>query len=222
MGYASDAFARVISRPLLLAGASVLLASALALLGAAPGGSDAALYPGIVLAGAAYGSCFALGPALVADRFGSRAFAATSALSTAATAIGSYMLGVLVVGMLVSNPATVGPADVSRGVDGNEGCLGARCFGSSLYVLAGVALVGASAAAVLHARVRLRLYDSVTGFAINYALFLSSTGGIGPAARLARRNARHCCCSCGKALVGEDGDELGGGDGGGGGSLGYH
>lgn len=88
-------------------------------------------------------------PPLVAERFGSRSFAALNALCNLATALGSFALNAQLA-------ARVYQAHIPAG--GGTTCLGAQCFQTTFGVLAALCVLGGCSTLFLAYRLR-GLYD---------------------------------------------------------------
>lgn len=198
MGTLSDVFASRLIRPGFLTIAVLSMAGATALLSAS---NLTSLYAGSIWVGASYGAFWSVGPPLVADRFGARAFAAIYSLSSISTAIASYALS-------AGLAASVFDA---HSHDGGATCLGIACYQTTFIVLSALCGVGTLAGLMLTRRLR-PLYND-KGQARRYVevaeLFAPSA-----LARLAQRTLLPlCCCRCGRGfLVVEEGEEEGDGD----------
>jgi hypothetical protein len=193
-GAASEATAHRLSRAAWLVAACASMVGAMALAAAA---TTATLPLATAWAGFSYGGFWSLGPALLADRFGSAQFGAIYAVSSLATAAGSFSLNVgLATAVYRANIADGGGAD----------CFGAACFRLTFLVLAALTATAAAAAAVLAVRLR-SLYVGVRGAAVAYDAYAAARGGNGPCVAAAQRAllARGACgaCACGRRLVGE-------------------
>ena len=89
-------------------------------------------------------------PPLVAERFGSRSFAALNALCNLATALGSFVLNAQLSARLYQSHIPEG---------GGTTCLGKDCFQTTFLILAALCVVGGFSTLFLSHRLR-GLYDA--------------------------------------------------------------
>jgi len=122
-GTASDVYRATLSRPifLVLSAATMALGCTIVAIAPLPG-----LYPGVALAGIAYGGIWGTFPSLLADRFSTLAIGAISGFSTLAVALGSYVFSAALASGLYQARASS---------DGK--CVGQTCFSTTFAVLAG-------------------------------------------------------------------------------------
>jgi len=85
--------------------------------------------------GMAYGSHWSIQPPILAEVFGLHHFATLYKINSCSSPIGAYLLSAKVVGVLYDREAAVYRSQSQLHVAENT-CLGSRCFGSSLLVLA--------------------------------------------------------------------------------------
>ncbi|KAG0626879.1 hypothetical protein M758_2G158200 [Ceratodon purpureus] len=93
------------------------------------------LYVGSCIVGMAYGSHWSIQPPILAEVFGLEHFATLYKINSAAAPIGAYLLSAKVVGVLYDKQAAIYRSQALTHVAQNV-CMGTRCFGSSLLVLA--------------------------------------------------------------------------------------
>lgn len=161
------------------------------------------LYLGTMMTGFAYGGFWSLGPPLIADRFGMKAFAATYSLTSLWTAGASYLLSATMASMIYQSHI---PSSAPDQVD----CLaGAACYRDTFVILA--CLCGACGLMGIWLTRRMRpVYDD-TGKAIPYTEFSKTAAGKRSVlARAAQRGCLPlCCCAYGRSLlVDEDDDDV--------------
>jgi MFS family permease len=140
------------------------------------------LYVGAMWVGFSYGGWWSVGPAVIAERYGGRAFASLVSLVNISTAVASYALNS---GLAAGVYAAHTPA-------GSNTCLGLACFQATFITLAALNVASAGLAVWLSVRLR-PLYDS-QGKPAPYALFRpdGETGAVGNAVDAAL--ARVACC----------------------------
>jgi hypothetical protein len=196
-GFLSDALAHRLSRPGWFTVIVVLMGIAQTVLVFA---DLSVLYAGVALAGFAYGGFWSVCPALVADRFGTKAFAATYSLSSFWTAIASYTMSATMASEIYQSHVPAGQTDCDAGQ---------ACFREAFLVLAGMCAFATLVGLLLTRRLR-GLYDS-KGRALPYNQWRRMSGGrISPAARSAKRFlAPLCCCAYGRSLVVDEGEDDG-------------
>ncbi|KAA0150031.1 hypothetical protein FNF29_00481 [Cafeteria roenbergensis] len=129
-GAASDAFRARLTRPgWLTISVSMMAVGMLITAFADPG----ALYFSVILCGFAYGGFWSLLPAILADRFGTRAFATLYAFVMLAPAVGSVVLGEVMASAFYDAHVTAGSND----------CIGQECFQATFLILCGICVVAA-------------------------------------------------------------------------------
>jgi len=197
-GALSDAYAARVSRPVWLVVGASSMAGAMALAAFAPLG---ALPFAAAWAGFSFGAFWAVGPPLVADRFGNRAFGGIYSVSMLAPAVGSYSLS-------LGLAAAVYEANIGPG--GGTVCLGAACYRATFLVLSALCVAGAGAALWLTVRLA-GLYRGHGGRAVPYDAYPPAHAHGCFVRALQRVLGRVCCCSAGRALLSSgDGDALAG------------
>lgn len=159
-----------------------------------------ALYAAVAWSGLSFGAWWSLGPALVADRFGERAFASIYGLSSIASGFASFLLSTLLAGRLYEARADV-PAPGPPGEPAM--CIGHSCFRDTFLALGGLALLAACLSVWLAVKMR-PLYRGPRGKALRYDAFVAAHGSsaVGMAvqaaldAALGRLQALLCSCCC--------------------------
>lgn len=131
-----------------------------------------ALYAAVAWSGLSFGAWWSLGPALVADRFGERAFASIYGLSSIASGFASFLLSTLLAGRLYEARADV-PAPGPPGEPAM--CIGHSCFRDAFLALGGLALLAACLSVWLATKMR-PLYRGPRGKALRYDAFVSAHG----------------------------------------------
>jgi MFS family permease len=124
------------------------------------------LLVGAAWAGLSFGAFWSLGPALVADRFGERAFAPVYALSSIATGLASYLLSTLLTAGLYQRHLDAAAAEGTV-------CLGQACFRDAFLTIAGIAVLAALLASFFSRKLQ-SLYRGPQGRALRYDAFVSS------------------------------------------------
>lgn len=186
-GLASDYGAKRMSRPLWVTACVGLMCLTMVLFAFS---NLSLLYLGAMLSGFSYGGFWSLGPTLIGERFGARAFASINAVSTAGVALGSFSLS-----------ATMAARNYQAHItNGGSVCLGVDCWRSTFIALAAVCAVGTAAGLWLTFRLR-PLYVGPDGKAIQYAAFIRAYGHAGCTAAVQRALLRLCCCRAGRSLV---------------------
>ncbi|CAM6110153.1 unnamed protein product [Calypogeia fissa] len=149
-GYGSDVLLRntTYPRPLCLSIAHLIMTFGCLSLAV---GYVPLLYVGSVLVGGSYGSFWALTPAILPEVFGIQNFPALYKFIGAFGPVGAFFLSAKVVGQFYDEEAELYHA--ARDVDAHT-CIGRKCFGYSMLVLAIVCMLGASLGAILSIRTR--------------------------------------------------------------------
>jgi len=162
-GWASDQSAARLTRPEWLVAALCSSVGAMVLVAFA---DLTWLLVGAAWAGLSFGAFWSLGPALVADRFGERAFAPVYALSSIATGLASYLLSTLLAAGLYQRQLDAAAAEGTV-------CLGQACFRDAFLTIAGIAVLAALLASFFSRKLR-SLYRGPQGRALRYDAFVSS------------------------------------------------
>ena len=108
------------------------------------------MYPASILAGFFFGGFQSLAPPLIAERFGSRSYAALNAASQMATAIGGFLLNAELAASVYNSH--VQPKNGST-------CIGPECFRLTFWLLTALCMLGAVSTVALWYRLR-PLYDN--------------------------------------------------------------
>ncbi|KAL2644918.1 hypothetical protein R1flu_012505 [Riccia fluitans] len=164
-GYGSDVMMRKTGypRPLCLSMAHLIMTVGCLTLAV---GNIPLLYVGSFLVGGSYGAFWSLTPAIISEVFGLHNFAALYKLIGACSPVGAYILSAKVVGFMYDEEAEEyarnhpdqQPTVRKEDDDGDENmCMGRRCFGTSMIVLACVCVVGSCIGVLLAKRTR-KLY----------------------------------------------------------------
>jgi MFS family permease len=169
-GWVSDSLAHRLTRPWWLALLVAQMAASQALLAFSSLGGGA-LYLGVMATGFTYGGFWSLGPSLVAERYGPRAFASIYSVTSLTTAVASYALNAGLAAGVYQAHTPPGATTCTVGI---------ACFQTTFLTLAGLNVAGAAVAAWLAVRMR-RFYDPATGRALPYhviaADLAASSGG---------------------------------------------
>lgn len=132
-GYGSDLLLeRGYPRPVCLLMAQFLMSTCCLLLST---GRVSFLYVGSCMVGMAYGSHWSIQPPILAEVFGLQHFATLYKINSLGAPLGAYFLSAKIVGVLYDKEAAVYRSHSPIPVAENT-CMGTRCFGSSLLVLA--------------------------------------------------------------------------------------
>jgi MFS family permease len=148
------------------------------------------LYVAALWTGFSYGSFWALGPSIFADRFGGRAFASIYAVSNLSSAAGSFILYAQLATSIYNSHIAPG---------GGTKCYGPDCYRLTFIILALMCALATLAAAWLSWRLR-PLFVGENGRAIDYSAYEAATGH-GCLVRLAQRVCLPLCrCRVGRAM----------------------
>jgi hypothetical protein len=193
-GFVSDAFARYLTRPAWVSVAVLLMGIAHVILTFA---DLNVLYVGVALTGFAYGGFWSLGPALVADRFGMKAFAATYSLTSLFTALSSYVMSAVVASAIYQSHIVGGGTDCTAG---------RACFQDTFIILA--CMCGAATLVGMLLTYRLRsLYDE-KGKPKPWQEWADEHNKQTAFVRGGQRLCLlACCCAWGRSLVVDEEDE---------------
>lgn len=189
-GYLSDKYAHKITRP----GWCTIIVGGMGIAQIIMAFSDLnLLYAGVILTGFFYGGFWSVGPALLGDRYGMKAFAAVYGLSALWTALASYVLSATMASVIYTAHITE--------PNSTDCTAGKACYQTTFIILAILCGIGTLLGLYLVRRLKLLYNDN--GTTIPYNIWKRTPQG--NRTEFTRYMSRFwypwCCCRWGRSLV---------------------